>query len=119
MGILALASGLPTIKGKLVRALALTGSPKRWHDLPDVPTTQEIKYPTVTAGSWHGVSGPPKLPSYIVKMWDKALGEMIKDPEVLSRMKNIGGVPFYRNANSTVKYIAREIEEIEKLWGLK
>jgi tripartite-type tricarboxylate transporter receptor subunit TctC len=65
-----------------------------------------------------GISGPPKLPSYIVDIWEKALQEIIKDPDVISKLKNIGAVPFYANARETREMVVKEIEEVEKLFKL-
>ena len=68
-------SCIPAYKGGTVRALAVT-SPERDPDWPGVPTTAELGYPTVTAHHWTGISGPPKMPLYIVDILDKAFQEM-------------------------------------------
>ncbi len=119
MGATDLGSSLPAIQGGMARAVAITGSPNRWPALPDVPTAAEAGYPTVTAGAPHGNSGPPNMPSYIVDIWEKVLEEMAKDPEIISKLRTNGAIPFYLNANATAKYFMREMEEVERLWGLK
>jgi tripartite-type tricarboxylate transporter receptor subunit TctC len=108
---------LPSIKGGLTKGIAIT-SKNRWPDLPSVPTTVEQGYPTITASSYYGISGPPNLPSHIVEIWNKALQEMVKDPEFMAQMKNIGAVPSYLNAHDTKEYVIRETEEVRVLWGL-
>jgi tripartite-type tricarboxylate transporter receptor subunit TctC len=118
LGISATASSLPAIKGGLVKPLAISGS-ARWPELPDVPTTSELGYPLITAMTWVGFSGPPNLPPSIVEAWNKAILEMMKDPEVIAKLKNIGAMPFYHNAQDTRDYVAKEIEDVYKLWGLK
>ncbi len=118
LGISATASSLPAIKGGMVRPLAISGS-TRWPDLSEVPTASELGYPSITAMTWVGFSGPPNLPSHIVEIWNKAILEMVRDPEVISKLKNIGAMPLYRNASETREYAAKEIEEVYKLWGLK
>jgi hypothetical protein len=35
------------------------------------------------------------------------------------KMNNIGNTPYYLNSNATKDFIKKEIEELEKLWGLK
>jgi tripartite-type tricarboxylate transporter receptor subunit TctC len=118
LGSAATSSALPVIRGGMVRAIAVA-SKERFPDLPDVPTTYEQGYPTVNALHWNGISGPPKLPSYIVEIWDKALQEMLKDPEAISKFKNVGAISFYRSATEMREYVAREAEEVDLLWGVK
>jgi tripartite-type tricarboxylate transporter receptor subunit TctC len=118
MGMNSIPSSLSVIKGGMVRPLAIT-SKNRWPDLPDLPTTEESGYPGIDYLYWNGTSGPPKLPSHVVEVWDKVLQEMLKDPEVISQLKNVGAIPFYRNAREAREYVLKEAEEVEKLWSLK
>jgi tripartite-type tricarboxylate transporter receptor subunit TctC len=109
---------LPGIKAGTIRALAVT-SKQRWPELPDVPTTEEVGYPSVNLQNRLGISGPPKLPSYVVDIWEKALQEMMKDQDVITKLKNIGATPFYANARETREMTVKEIEEVEKLFKVK
>jgi tripartite-type tricarboxylate transporter receptor subunit TctC len=118
MGSSATGSAIPVINAGHVRPLAITGK-ERFPDLPNVPTTAEVGYPTVNAIQWNGPSGPPNLPSYIADIWNRALQEMVKDPAVITQLRNVGALPFYLNAREVREYVAKEVEEIDKLWSLK
>lgn len=118
MGTGSIASSLTAIRAGTARPLAVT-SGTRFPDLPEVPTTAELGYPTVTAKDRYGPSGPPKLPSYIVDIWNKAMEEMLKDPETISKMRNIGLIPLYLNSHETIEYVIKKTEEVRELWGLK
>lgn len=118
LGANVVSSAIPTIKGGMVKALAVTGK-NRVPELPDVPTTVELGYPTVNAMAWCSPSGPPKLPSYIAEKWEKALEEMVKDPEVISQLQKIGAVPFYLNSRETVEFVKKEIEDVFKAYDIK
>jgi len=109
---------LPAVKGGTVRALAITGD-KRFPDLPDVPTTVELGYPTITSMNWNCISGPPKLPKNIVDLWEKAFEDISKNQDFHSKQRNVGAVPFYLNASATKERVRREIEEAKELWDLK
>lgn len=61
LGFQTVAGTLPVIKSGLVRGLAVT-SKTRYPDLPDVPTFEELGYPTVNVENWAGISGAPKVP---------------------------------------------------------
>lgn len=118
MGLGAISSTISIIKAGYARPLAIA-SKARFPDLPDVPTTAEVGYPSIIALHWNGISGPPNLPSHVVNIWDKALQEAVKDPDVIAQLRNIGAVPFYHNASATRNYVKKEIEELEILWNLK
>lgn len=106
---------LPSIKAGTVRPFFIT-SKERNPLLPEVPTSAEVGYPTVTATNWFGISGPPKLPANVVEVWDAALKDMAKDPGVISQFKNIGAVPLYLNAQETRKFITDNLEDLKKFW---
>jgi tripartite-type tricarboxylate transporter receptor subunit TctC len=110
-------ASLPGLRGGLMRPLCVIGS-TRHPDLPDVPTAIEMGY-AVNVEHWFGVSGPPKLPTFVVEKWNAALEEMSKDPEIVTKLKNIGALPFYRNARETREHVTKEFEELKVLWGLK
>lgn len=111
-------SSYPAVKAGVARCVAVTYS--RVPELyPDLPTAAEQGYPTIDAVYWMGFSGPPKLPSHIIDIWNKALQEISNDPEFLSKLKNAGGFPFYRNSIEAREHVKKEMGEAEKLWGLK
>lgn len=118
MGVGTTSGALPAIKAGTVRPLAIT-SKTREPNLPDVPTTAELGYPTVSCIYWIGFSGPPNLPSHIIENFDKALQEMLKDPMVLSRLDKIMAMPSYKNAQEMREFVMKEAEEVAILWGLK
>jgi tripartite-type tricarboxylate transporter receptor subunit TctC len=111
-------SAMAAINGGLVKTLAIT-TKTRWPDLPNIPTTEEQGFPSVNVQYWTGLSGPAKMPSPIIEKWDKVLQEALKDPEIITAMRNIGVLPFYRNGSGTKEYVLKEVEEVNTLWGLK
>jgi len=118
MGSGSISATMPVVKAGTVRVLGVTGK-NRDPSLPDVPTTAEVGYPTVQAFMWNSISGPPKLPPQLVEMWNGAVQEMLKDPDILAKMKNLGLVSLYKDARETIEYVGKETEEVKELWGLK
>jgi tripartite-type tricarboxylate transporter receptor subunit TctC len=114
LGSSALATTIPPAKAGTVRMLALT-SKARWPDLPDVPTTQELGYEELTFMPYVNVSGPLNLPSHVMEVWNRTLQEMVKDSEMISKMRGIGLVPHFLNSQESKNYILREIEQLNKL----
>ena len=114
--------GSSTILAVLPHAAALRVvgvSGFRTSEFPDVPTAVEQGYPTLTGLFWTGISGPPKLPSHIIAKWDDVIQEMLKDPEILTKMKNLGLKPFYLNSSKAKEHVKKEMEFAAELWGLK
>lgn len=111
---LAPASSLPSIKGGVLRSLAIT-SRERIPQLKDVPTTRELGYPTLDAQLWVGFSGPPRLPAEIVEIWNQNLQKVLKDPRSISQLDKVGMVPYYHNADETRRTVLKEMAEVQKL----
>lgn len=109
-------SSLPAIKAGNLRPL-LVADKSRHSDLPEVPTSVELGYPTFLYVGWVGISGPPKLPSFIVDIWDKSLEGMVRDPDVVAQFKRIGASPFYHDAKATREYVLKDLEEMKKILG--
>ena len=118
VGFVSVNTSLPSIKGGMVRGLLMASNNRNAH-LPDIPTASELGYPTVNVVTWVGYSGPPKLPSYIVEIWNKALQETLKDPEVISKFRNLGQEVNYLNASEFKERVKKEIEELKELYGMK
>jgi len=118
LGVVTPSSGGAVIDAKLVRPLAVTPN-KRLERYPNLPTVAEAGYPSVSYQELIGTSGPPNLPTYIVEIWEKALEEMSKDHETLSKIHRLGLTPFYLNAQETRNARRKEIEEAKEMYGIK
>jgi len=44
---------------------------------------------------------------------------MTKDPEMVSKMKNVGMEPYYLNSQEAREFVLKEIEEGRKMWTSK
>ena len=77
-----------------LRGLALA-SPKRNAAVPDVPTYDEMGYPNHYVGSWVAFFAPAKTPDAIVAKLNADINEVMKDPDVLERLKTIGFDPTF------------------------
>ena len=115
MGTAATGSAMPGIRGGLVKPLAIT-SKDRFPDLPEVPTTAEVGYPSLTSSQWNGVSGPPNLPNHIVEIWDKALQKICKDPNYIAQMRKVGCSSFYLNQADVREFVIKETEIVAKTY---
>jgi tripartite-type tricarboxylate transporter receptor subunit TctC len=67
--------------------------PKRSPLMPNVPTLAESGFPEVNVGAWQGLMGPKGLPPNVVRTLNTAMNEIIKMPDVVSRMTTLALVP--------------------------
>jgi tripartite-type tricarboxylate transporter receptor subunit TctC len=116
LGVVSSAAGMSIIKGGVVRAL-LISSQKRDPNYPDIPTGAELGYPAVNVIFWIGISGPPKLPTHIVDIWNETLQRIVKDPTYVTQTKKLGLPVNYKGANELREYVKKEMEEMRELLG--
>jgi len=107
---------LPTVTPQIVqgtlRGIGLA-SPTRNAAVPDVPTYGEMGFPDVYSGSWVAFFAPAKTPDAIVGKLNAEINAVMKDPEVLQRLKTIGFDPIIKNQAETAAYFKSEIAN----WG--
>lgn len=111
-------SAMAVIKSGDVNPLVIT-SKKRHKLYPDVPTSTELGHPDLSCVYWIGVSAPPKTPAYVVETWNKAIKELMKDPEYLADMDKVGTTANYSDAKGMIEYVKKEGEEVKSLWSVK
>jgi tripartite-type tricarboxylate transporter receptor subunit TctC len=80
-----LASAGTNVKAGKLRALAATG-PRRYADLPDVPTFDELGIKGMDYEQWFGVLGPAGLPKPVVDKLSTAMAEVLRLPDVRERL---------------------------------
>ena len=89
VGTTALPPAHPHIKSGALRALALTGE-RRWFDLPDVPTMVEAGFPDIVSETFQGMYAPAGTPDAIVQRVSAETLAVLKEPEVSSKLRDIG-----------------------------
>jgi tripartite-type tricarboxylate transporter receptor subunit TctC len=108
-----LPTALEQARGGSVRALGVS-SAQRWPGLPDVPAIAET-VPGYESTVFYGMSAPKGTPSEIVATLNKAINEVLKDPKLIARFADIGGVPKPMTPEGYGKYIAEETGKWRKV----
>jgi tripartite-type tricarboxylate transporter receptor subunit TctC len=83
-------SAIAQIKGGKLRALAVTGA-KRSAELPEVPAIAESDYKGFEVTTWYGLLLPAGTPEPIVKLLNGEVNQVLRLPEVRSRLAAEGG----------------------------
>ncbi|WP_405053880.1 4-oxalomesaconate tautomerase [Variovorax soli] len=82
----------PFIRAGQLRALAVAG-PKRLDDLPALPTLAELGFPAVDVVQWYGLFAPAGTPAAVLDLLNRALNEILADPQVVDRFESHGAHP--------------------------
>jgi tripartite-type tricarboxylate transporter receptor subunit TctC len=70
-------------------------------------------FPNVYSGSWVAFFAPAKTPDAIVSKLNATINDVMKDPEVLQKLKVIGFDPIVKDQTATVDYFKAEVAN----WG--
>ncbi|MFM1988625.1 MAG: hypothetical protein RJA99_1582 [Pseudomonadota bacterium] len=88
-GLLTGALALPHVKEGRLRALAIS-APKRWAELPELPTVGEAGFAESMFLPWYGLVAPAGTPRPIVRRLSDEVLAALQTPEVLGRLERIG-----------------------------
>ena len=95
------------VRGGQVRALAVA-SPHRAEDFPDVPTMKEAGV-DVDAVLWSGIFAPRQTPPAIVKKLERELMRIVREPDVVARLKPLGIQPVGNSSDEFAKILTADI----------
>ena len=103
-------SAMPQVKAGRLRALAVT-SAKRSSAAPDLPTIAESGVDGYEATAWNGLLAPAATPKPVVEQLNKAVNEILAQPDVAKRLAADGADPGSGSAADFDKFIRAELEK--------
>jgi tripartite-type tricarboxylate transporter receptor subunit TctC len=104
-------SSIGYIRTDKLRALAVS-SATRSQALPDIPTMGEF-VPGYIASGWYGIGAPKGTPDEIVNKLSKEIDAALADPQLKTRLTDLGTEPMPMSPVQFGKFIADETEK----WG--
>jgi tripartite-type tricarboxylate transporter receptor subunit TctC len=109
-------AGVPNVLGQVragrLKALAVT-TPKRWFELPDVPTLAEAGVPGYEATVWLSISGPAGMPKELVQRLTTEIAKALKDPDLQTRFREAGVEADPTSGEELLRYMRAE----DAKWG--
>lgn len=108
-------------KAGTLKGLAILG-PKRWHDLPEVPTAKEAGYDDFNFETTTGLLAPGKTPPELIAKMEKVVIEGLKRPEMSEKIVAAGFFVEAKGAKEHGERLVREYKQfadIIKQAGLK
>jgi tripartite-type tricarboxylate transporter receptor subunit TctC len=108
-----LPGALEQIRAGTMRGLGVT-SPQRWPSVPEFPAIAET-VPGFESVGFYGISAPKGTPPEIVDLLNKAVGEALKDPKLVARLAEVGGIPKPMTSGEFGRLITDETEKWRKV----
>jgi tripartite-type tricarboxylate transporter receptor subunit TctC len=112
---------LPHIREGKLRLLAVT-SRERWFSAPEAPTVQESGIAGFEAVAWFCVQAPARAPAAAVQRVAAAVLDILREPAVIARIREIGMEPRPMGPTDFAAFIAAENtkwQEVVRLSGAK
>jgi tripartite-type tricarboxylate transporter receptor subunit TctC len=107
-----LASSIELNKAGKVKILAVA-TKERVAAIPDVPTLQEAGVAGCESDTWNALTAPPKTPAGAVAKLNDAANQVMKDPELLDRYKQLSLSP----GGGTVAQMSDFLKAETLRWG--
>lgn len=107
-----LASSIELSKAGKVKILAVA-TKERVAAIPDVPTLQEAGVAGCESDTWNALTAPPKTPAGAVAKLNDAANQVMKDPELLDRYKQLSLSP----GGGTVAQMSDFLKAETQRWG--
>ena len=107
-----LASAIRLHQGGKARILAVA-TRQRIPNLPDIPTLEEVGVKDFESGTWNAITAPPKTPAAIVAKLNKAINEVLLEPDVQAHFAKVN----LHAASGSPAEAAAFIKEETKKWG--
>jgi tripartite-type tricarboxylate transporter receptor subunit TctC len=108
-----LAGSIEFIKLGKLRPLAVT-STTRSDKLPNVPALHEL-LPGFEASAWSGVGAPKNTPADIIEKLNREINAALADPQIKSRIEDLGSSVAPGSPGEFGKFIADETEKWAKV----
>jgi tripartite-type tricarboxylate transporter receptor subunit TctC len=112
---------IPYIKNGQLVPLATVDS-KRSNLLPDVPTTAESGYPSVSFPIWMGLFAPAKTPRNVIEKLNAEVNEVLKEPETRKQIESSGSTATTMGVDEFASFLAEEFKRntaLVKAAGIK
>ncbi|WP_416050650.1 Bug family tripartite tricarboxylate transporter substrate binding protein [Cupriavidus basilensis] len=107
-----LTQALPHIRSGKLRALAVT-SAQRMPSLPEVPTMAQAGFDRFLSTAWIGIFVAAGTPPAVVSQLEQQLAVIMRDPELLAQIREMGGVAGGQPPEKFAAFVASE----RKRWG--
>ena len=110
LGVIDPPSGMTAIEAAKIKTVAIS-SATRFARLPDIPTFAESGLPGFESTGWFGIVAPAGTPPDVVAKLNAAFVTVLKDPEVIERIRALGAEPIPMSSADFAAFIRAKIDK--------
>jgi len=81
---------MPYVVNGQMRGIAVTG-PRRFPNLPNLPTFRELGWPEPDAGTWQGLLVQGQTPPAMIARLEREVAAVLNEPAIKARVGELGG----------------------------
>jgi tripartite-type tricarboxylate transporter receptor subunit TctC len=107
-----LTTSVPLWRGGKIDILAVA-SPERVEAVKELPTIAESGFPGFRSVTWFAMAAPPKTPAAIAAKINRDIVDILKNPEVDKRLRELRLEPMIGSPTDAAQFFAEETA----LWG--
>jgi tripartite-type tricarboxylate transporter receptor subunit TctC len=116
LGVIDPPSGMTAMEAGKIKTIAIT-SGTRFARLPQIPTFAESGLPGFESNGWFGIVVPAHTPADVVARLNAAFVTVLKDPDVIERIRALGSEPMPQTPAEFGAFIRAEIDKWLKVAG--
>jgi tripartite-type tricarboxylate transporter receptor subunit TctC len=103
-------SAMAAMEAGKIETVAIS-SAKRFSRLPNIPTLDEAGLPGFESNGSFGIVAPAGTPPDVIAKLNDAFVKVLKDPEIVERIRALGSEPMPMTPPEFAAYIARDLEK--------
>lgn len=98
------ATAMSLVRAGKLKALAIAHT-KRWPSEANIPSMAELGFPGVSVSTFFALVAPTNTPIFILDKLNDAARTIAKEPEVISKLMQIGLIPSTANQKEVVDFL--------------
>jgi tripartite-type tricarboxylate transporter receptor subunit TctC len=110
LGVIDPPSGMSAMEAGKIKTIAIS-SAKRFARLPEIPTFAETGLPGFESNGWFGIVAPVGTPSEVIATLNAAFVSVLKDPEIIERIRALGAEPMPMAPAEFAAFINSDIDK--------
>jgi tripartite-type tricarboxylate transporter receptor subunit TctC len=105
---------MPFVVQGQMRGIAVTG-PRRFANLPNLPTFRELGWPEPDAGTWQGILVQGQTPPAMIARLEREIAAILNEPAIKARIGELGGEVVADGAEAFRNRLAQQTESYGRI----
>lgn len=90
---------LHPMQSKILKPL-ITLTPERWHEIPNVPTFEQVTGKAFPVKNWYAALAPKGVPDAVIAKLQTAFAKALQDPKLIAQYRRMGIKPYFASSKA-------------------